>query len=226
MMTKSCGQSPFADARFGGLLTLMAIAGAGVVTSSDNTIYSKSLHSSQPQDFMRGTVALLFEDAFAHQEHSSSEDVLELAGYPFDGSDSSEAVPDVLNRLLSESNLSKKLLSEILGVARPTLYSWLKGGAIADENYDRLVVISELVSLIDDSHRLALSKLFKMFAPDSGGKKFLDLFSEAVKTGDKDHFFSSYVEVKEKLDKRVRVEERISRNSDSEIATNQASSFI
>jgi len=227
MMANNSNQSPFSDARLGGgLLALMAFAGAGVVTSSDNMMYSGSLHSALPQHVAGYPVAEFFEDAFAHQEHSSSEDVIAVNGDSFASRDSGSAIPDILNSLLSESNISKKLLSEILGVARPTLYSWLKGGAIADENYDRLVVISELVSSLDDSHRNGLSKLFKMFVPDSGGRKFVELFSEAVKTGNKDHFLASYAQVKEKLDKRICIERRVSEKSDSESAANQVSSFI
>jgi len=227
MMAKNSNQSPFSDARIGGgLLALMAFAGVGVVTSSDNMMYSGGLHSAQSQHVTDYSMSEFFEDAFAHQEHSSSEDVIAIFEDSFSRNDSGLAIPDILNSLLTESNISKKLLSEILGVARPTLYSWLKGGAIADENYDRLVVISDLVSSLDDSHRLGLSKLFRMFVPDSGGKKFVELFSEAVKTGNKDHFLASYAQVKGKLDKRIRIERRISEKSDSESAANQVSSFI
>ncbi|MEO9586300.1 MULTISPECIES: hypothetical protein [Marinobacter] len=226
MTTKTNGHSPFSDARVGGgLLALMAFAGATVVTSSDSISNVMNSPCEQFECSRESFVAKLFDDAFANQEHSSSEDNLEYFDYSLVRNNSHLIVPDVLNRLLSEFDLSKKLLSEILGVARPTLYSWLKGGAIADENYERLIVISDLVELLDNSHRSSLPKLFKMFVPNAGGKKFVELFGEAVKAGDKHQFLASYSEVKDKLDKRIRIDKRISNNSDLEGATNQVSSF-
>lgn len=226
-MIDKTNNNPFFEAQFrGGLLALMALVGNGVVISSDNESYVRSSPSFQFQGSVEGSVSRLFDDAFANQEHSSSEDAIELAGQAHSATNVGLVVSDLLPQLLTEFNLSKKFLSELLGVARPTLYSWLKGGVVSDENYERLIAIAELVTSLDEAHKADLPRLLKMFVPGSNGKKFAELFGEAVQSGNRSDFLTSYDEVKERLEKRISINRRLPGTAEPESAANQISSLV
>lgn len=208
-----------------GLLALMALTGHNVPISSDAGEGIDSAYYSPNHEYINSAKSIVFEDAFFVQEHSSSEDVLlheEKAPSSLNNQDTS----GLINLFLNNYGFSKKLLSETLGITRPTLYSWLKGGSISDDNHDRLHAASELVAKIEVRHQAHLPSLLRMFAPGKGGLKFNDLFVEAINTRQTYKFILSYAEVKDRLDRKLRIGTHLNEEKSSERAMNQASSMV
>lgn len=78
-----------------------------------------------------------------------------------------------LDYLRDNLGLSITDLSELLGVARPTVYAWLKGADVRSEHTERLASLFQAGQALDSSDILSVSRLLRR--PLSNGMTLLDL---------------------------------------------------
>lgn len=106
----------------------------------------------------------------------------------------SMSVPEQAREVLAGLSLNKSQLAHILGVSRPTLYSWLDGSAPNPENSDRLMQLLRLMKKTGISGTASLNARFVRQPLTEEGVSVLGLLKE--EHWDEDAIFESLKKAK------------------------------
>lgn len=94
-------------------------------------------------------------------------------------------IEDKMRNLAAALSLNKSQLARILGVTRPTVYSWLQGKEPDAANTGRLHTLLRSLSLASVSGTMPLNARFVRQRPETGEPSLLELLSEEEPASDR-----------------------------------------